>query len=253
MSKTLTIITGASKGMGHAIAQQLLDAGDNSTVLAISRSASEALATHAQSCNATLIQWHADLNDAQSIAPKLAQWLQVQQSHTWQTVQLINNAGMIPSIAPLSGTSAADIARGMRVGLEAAMILSSCFLSATKHWPGQRKILNISSGLGRRALASQAVYCAAKAGMDNFTRCVALEEALVPNGAKVCALAPGVIDTGMQEQMRNTSADHFPGVERFQDLHAQNQLQSPEQAAQLVLAYLQRANFGEHAIGDVRD
>ena len=42
-----------------------------------------------------------------------------------------------------------------------------------------------------------AAYCAAKAGMDHFSRCVALEEALRPNGAKVCSLAPGVIATDM--------------------------------------------------------
>ena len=86
------------------------------------------------------------------------------------------------------------------------MLMTGAFLHATEHWSVPRKVLNISSGLGRRAMASQTAYCAAKAGMDHFTRCLALEEAIKPAGAKVCSLAPGVIDTDMQVQLRSANA-----------------------------------------------
>ena len=62
-------------------------------------------------------------------------------------------------------------------------------------------------------MASQAAYCAAKAGMDHFTRCVALDEAIKPHGAKVCSLAPGVIDTDMQVQLRGADPAAFPPPE----------------------------------------
>ena len=117
---------------------------------------------------------------------------------TCASVTLINNAGLLPRIAPLSAIPAAELANALRVDLEAPMLLTSAFLRATQSWRVPRKVLNISSGLGRRPMASQAAYCAAKAGMDLFTRCVALEEAAHANGAKVCSLAPGVIDTDMQ-------------------------------------------------------
>ena len=94
------------------------------------------------------------------------------------------------------------------------------FLGATENWSMPRKVANISSGLGRRAMASQAGYCAAKAGMDHFTRCLALDEALKPNGAKVTSLAPGVIDTDMQIQLRDAPADKFPDQNGFQQLKA---------------------------------
>ena len=90
-----------------------------------------------------------------------------------------------------------------------------------------RKVLNISSGLGRHAMASQAPYCAAKAGMDHFTRCVALEEADRPNGAKVCSLAPGVIDTDMQVQLRSADASQFPDIGNFTGLKDKGALSSP--------------------------
>jgi NAD(P)-dependent dehydrogenase (short-subunit alcohol dehydrogenase family) len=133
------------------------------------------------------------------------------------------------------------------------MALSAAFLGATQNWSIPRKVLNISSGLGRYAMASQAGYCAAKAGMDHFTRCLALDEALHANGAKVCSLAPGVIDTDMQVQLRGAAGDAFPDQSKFLQLKAQGQLSSPAQAAQQVLRYLARPDFGEKPVADVRD
>ena len=132
------------------------------------------------------------------------------------------------------------------------MQLCTAFLDATRDWTVPRKVLNISSGLGRRAMASSAAYCAAKAGMDHFTRCLALEEAALPHGAKVCSLAPGVIATDMQVQLRSADPAHFPDLATFQGLHAGDQLSSAEEAARRVLAYLHRPAFGQDAVGDVR-
>jgi NAD(P)-dependent dehydrogenase (short-subunit alcohol dehydrogenase family) len=139
------------------------------------------------------------------------------------------------------------------VDLEAPMLLTGAFLRATAAWSCSRRVLNISSGLGRRAMASQAAYCAAKAGMDHFTRCVALEEALSPNGARVCSLAPGVIDTDMQVQLRDADASRFPDVDTFAGLKDKGLLSSPADAAARVLAYLARPDFGTNPVGDVRD
>ena len=196
----LTILTGASRGMGLAMAEQLLQPGH--TLLCISRHANPSLATLAESQGATLIQWTEDLAQGAAVSRQLDAWLTSQADAGFASTTLINNAGVIPRIAPLSQSDADDLAQALRVGLEAPMQLSAAFLRATDNWPIPRKVLNISSGLGRRPMASQSAYCAAKAGMDHFTRCLALDEALKPNGAKVCALSPGVIDTDMQVQLR---------------------------------------------------
>jgi NAD(P)-dependent dehydrogenase (short-subunit alcohol dehydrogenase family) len=88
--------------------------------------------------------------------------------------------------------------------------------------------------------------------MDHFSRCIALEEAAVPNGAKVCSLAPGVIATDMPLQLRSADPAHFPDLPTFQALHAGGQLSSPPDAARRVLAYLNSPLFGQDAVGDVR-
>ena len=102
-------------------------------------------------------------------------------------------------------------------------------------------------------MASQALYCGAKAAMDHFTRCVALEEAQRPNGAKVCSLAPGVIDTDMQVQLRGSDPSGFPDICYFTGIKEQGVLASPAEAAKRGIAYLARPDFGANPVGDIRD
>lgn len=241
MARHLTIVTGASRGMGQAIAAQLIEAGHE--VLGISRKTSPDL-----KCE----QWPQDLARADVAAARLETWLEGKASQGWDSVTLINNAALLPKVGPLANLGLQELSDAIRVDLEAPLLLTSSFLRATQNWKAQRKVLNISSGLGRRAMASQALYCAAKAGMDHFTRCVALEEAQRPNGAKVCSLAPGVIDTDMQAQLRAADGSRFPDQGNFFQLQRSGQLSSPHDAAARVIAFLQRADFGREPVADVR-
>jgi len=248
--QSLTILTGASRGMGLAMAQQLLQ--PDALVLCISRQRNAGLQAQAEAAGAVLEQWSADLAEGARVAQRLGLWLGAMDPKTLAGASLINNAGVISPLVALRDSDPAALAQALRVGLEAPMQLCTAFLDATRDWPVPRKVLNISSGLGRRAMASSAAYCAAKAGMDHFTRCLALEEATLPQGAKVCSLAPGVIATDMQVQLRSADPAHFPDLATFQGLHAGGQLSSPEDAARRVLAYLNSASFGQNAVGDVR-
>ncbi len=250
MTRHLTIITGASRGMGLAMAGQLLDAGHD--LLCMSRGHNDALGLRASGKGLRCEQWPQDLTRTEAAAARLEAWLAGQDAGAFASVTLINNAGVLPRIAPLAAVPAADLAGALRVGLEAPMLLTSAFLRATEAWKAQRKVLNISSGLGRRAMASQAAYCAAKAGLDHFTRCVALEEAGKPNGARLCSLAPGVIDTEMQNQLRSADAGQFPDLQSFIGLKEKGVLSSASEAAARVLAVLARADFGSNPVADVR-
>lgn len=250
MKPQLYILTGGSRGMGLAMARQLL--GQGHSLITIARQRNEDLEAVAQKHHAQLTQWQFDLAAPHAAAQQLQQWLGAQTASNFNRAVLINNAGVIPPIAPLSDTDWDSISQALRVGLEAPMLLTSAFLQATASWEIPRQVLNISSGLGRRAIASQATYCAAKAGMDNFSLSVALDEAVKPNGAKICSLAPGVIDTDMQLQLRSASADVFPDAERFASLKTNNSLASPETAGAQVLAWLERADFGDPVLADVR-
>lgn len=245
MSITLSIVTGASRGLGRAVAGQLLARGH--AVIAVSRQAPQGL-THPQ-----LQHWAADLADARAVSARLQAWLAQQGPQAFAALNLINNAGVISQPAPLSAGVAAELANAVRVGLEAPLLLTAAFLAATDGWAAPRKVVLVSSGLGRRAMAGSAPYCAAKAGLDHLARAVALEEARRPNGARIVSLAPGVIDTDMQRQLRGADAQLFPDRERFAALHEGGQLASPAEAAARLLAYLDREDFGANPVADVRD
>ena len=244
MKPALTILTGASRGLGLALARQLLQRGDR--LLTMSRRAPPIE-------HPALSAWTLDLADPVPAAARLADWLAGVDPASVASVTLIHNAGVVSTPAPLADGDAAELSNALRVGLEAPLLLSAAFLRATAAWAVPRRLLFVSSGLGRRAMAGSASYCAAKAGMDHLARAIALEEAARPNGARVVSLAPGVIDTDMQVQLRNADPAAFPERERFVGLKAAGQLDSPKTAAAKVLGYLERADFGSAPIGDVRD
>jgi NAD(P)-dependent dehydrogenase (short-subunit alcohol dehydrogenase family) len=247
MTQPLTILTGASRGLGLAVAEQLLARGHR--LLALSRHP----AALAVPPGAALETWAVDLADSAAVAARLAAWLATQSPARLASATLINNAGVVSRLAPLSEVETIDLANAIRVGLEAPLVLTAAFLRATEAWQLPRKVLLVSSGLGRRAMAGSTSYCAAKAGLDHLARALALEEAAKPKGARVVSLAPGVIDTDMQVQLRGADARLFPERERFAALKSSGQLDSPAAAAIKLLAYLDQPGFGEPPVGDVRD
>lgn len=247
----LTILTGASRGMGLAMAEQLCV--PDAVLLCISRKASDPLAARAQSQSTALTQWQADLADPLPVAARLRSWLDGLDGAAFASATLINNAGVVDPIGPLDAADPQAMARLLRVDLEAPMQLCAAFLATTRHWKTPRKILNISSGLGRRAMAGSALYCVAKAGMDHFSRCVALDEARQAQPVRIASLAPGVIDTDMQAALRAGDPGAFPDRDNFVRLKETRALASPAQAAAQVLAFLARDDFGRTVVADVRD
>jgi benzil reductase ((S)-benzoin forming) len=228
----LSIVTGSSRGLGLAVTAQLLERGHR--VLAIARGDTVLDVPR----GAALEVWRADLAEPPP---------------TPLSATLINNAGVTTGPGPLADSPLPELSNALRVGLESTLLLSAAFLQASRAWPVPRRLLMVSSGLGRRAMAGAATYCAAKAGMDHLARALALEEATRPNGARVVSLAPGIIDTDMQVQLRSGDAAAFPERDRFIGFKAAGQLDSPAVAAAKLLRYLDRADFGTNPIGDVRD
>lgn len=254
----LSIVTGASRGMGEAIAAQLL--APDRLVIGLSRGRSAALDEAARRLGlgeAQLQQWQVDLATPAPVAESLRDWLRAIDPARLESLELINNAALLNPPGPVEAVPLAELATALRVSLEAPLLLSAAVLEATGAWTAKRRILNISSGLGRRAMAGSAGYCAAKAGMDNLSRAMALDEAhKAAQGrpaAQIVSLAPGIIDTDMQVQLRSAAGDGFPDRGTFAGFKSEGLLASPEQAAARVIAVLRRADFGQQVLADVRD
>lgn len=255
MPDRLVILTGASRGLGAALAEQLLDS--TTVMLCLSRGRHPTLAQRATAAQVQLEEWPRDLAHSVGVSEEVEQWLRGFDAHRFDRAVLINNAGVIPTVGPSDACTAAELSAALRVGLESAILLTAGFLRATGAWRADRRVLNISSGLGRRAMAGSALYCAAKAGMDHFSRAVALDEAhRAASGrgtaARIVSLAPGVVDTDMQAQLRAADSTGFPGQAYFTQQHASGLLVSAQDTATRILAYLDRADFGAEPVADIR-
>jgi NAD(P)-dependent dehydrogenase (short-subunit alcohol dehydrogenase family) len=243
----LFIVTGASRGLGREIAEQLLQPGHH--VLAIARRPDKSLAAIAAERGAGHEAWAVDLADAPAAARRLVEWLAARPPCD---AALINNAAALSDPAPLREGTPEDLSNAVRVGLEAPLLLTAAFLHATEGWGTDRRVLNVSSGLGRRAMAGSASYCAVKAGMDHFSRAVAMEESGRPGGARIVSLAPGIVDTDMQAQLRGADRGRFPAGAQFAAFKSEGRLDSAQAAAAKLLHFLARDDFGAEPVADLR-
>ncbi len=247
MSGTLVILTGASRGLGQAVAVRYL--ADGAFVLGLSRGHSAELEAAG---GARVEQWSADLAEPLPVARRLADWLAARAAPA--RVRMIHNAALLGEPGDVADADVAEMAQSLRIGVEAPVALTGAFLRATAVWRAtDRRVLFVSSGLGRRPMAGSAAYCAQKAGLDHFARALALEEGAKANGARVAAVAPGVVDTEMQRQLRGADVRRFAEQARFDELHRTGSLDSPATAAAKLVALLERGDYGAKPVTDVRE
>jgi NAD(P)-dependent dehydrogenase (short-subunit alcohol dehydrogenase family) len=146
----------------------------------------------------------------------------------------VNNAGVLEPIAPLRDCAPDAIRRHVEINLLGVFWGCQAYVRHRRAVGGGGVLLNVSSGAARNAYAGWAAYCAAKAGVDRLTEVIALEEEA--RGLRCLSVAPGVIDTEMQAQIRARSAEEFPEVERFREMKAQESFNTPRFVAEHLLA-----------------
>lgn len=247
IGRAVTIVTGASRGLGQALARQLLERGER--VLTLQREPDFKLIQG----SGHLEQWSCDLAEPEAVAARLRDWIAALPRQQVRSLTLVNNAASLPRLANLGDVDLDALSRALRVGLEAPLLLSAAFLEASAAFGVPRRLLHISSGLGRRALAGSAVYGAAKAGLDHLSRCIALEEAARPGGARSVSLSPGIVDTDMQNMLRAADPTAFAAQPMFVAMKDEGRLDSPESCARKLLACLERPDFGSQPVADIRD
>ena len=227
----LYIVTGTRRGLGEALAKRIA-AYKRNELVGLSRP-------------------EVDLADPAGIARAFEAIAKRIAATAYGKAVLINNAGVIEPVAPLDRADPGEIERNLAVNLVAPMVLMRLFLGATEHVK-LRRVINISSGAGRRPIFGWSAYCAAKAGLDMATRVVALEAQVRGLAIEAVSLAPGVIDTGMQGTVRSVSAEDFVDVERFRQMKAEGALRPAEDVAADILAAESEGRLTGEAVLDLR-
>ncbi len=240
--RSAAIVTGHSRGLGEAIAAHLLERGVH--VLGVARHGNGGLA---QRYGDALVQVQVDLADAVA----LSEWLHGktidQHVREADSALLVNNSGVLQPLGPLGTLDAGLVARAVAVNVGAALALSAAFAVATRSMR-DRRILHISSGAGRQAYAGWSVYCASKAALDHHARAVALDRSSV----RICSVAPGVIETDMQAEIRASSDEQIPDRPRFVEMKREGRLLSADTAGRAVVEFLLSGAFGSEAVSDLR-
>jgi benzil reductase ((S)-benzoin forming) len=162
----LYIITGASRGLGLAMAR-MLAAESGTKVVGISRAGLPKDIPAWRDIRVDLGSNDGQIAAAEGMRAALS-------AEIWRRAVLINNAGVLEPLGVGGQVDAASLQRNIAVNLTAAMVLMNAFLFGSGQVPA-RGVVNISSGMGRRPIAGSGAYCAAKAGLDMASRVAALE------------------------------------------------------------------------------
>ncbi len=243
MNEVSAIVTGHTRGLGEGIARHLL--ARKARVLGIARNENRALT---KEFGGALIQTRLDLSDGRALLGWLGDGTLARFLNGVDRPILVNNAGLLNPIGPLDAQEPSHVARAASVNVSAALTLSAAFVTNTPD-AIDRRILHISSGAGRKGYAGWSVYCASKAALDNHARAVALDRTA---RLRISSLAPGVIDTDMQAEIRATTEELFPDRARFEAMKRDGKLPSPDDVGRAVVEFLLAPGFGEEPVADLR-
>ncbi|MDX1449066.1 MAG: SDR family NAD(P)-dependent oxidoreductase, partial [Acidimicrobiia bacterium] len=228
-------VTGGSSGIGAEIARQA--AADDRDVIVVSRTTGP-VGTHVG----------ADLSQADGWSAFAA--LVADSAVGADRLEIFHCAGTLTPIGFAGETDAAAYRANVLLNSAAPQILGDAVLRSVAGHGVPTTLVMITSGAARTAYPGWSAYCAGKAAMDHWVRTVG-EEQRLRDGVKVVAIAPGVVDTEMQSEIRQTDPSDFPNVERFRTLHAEGELRDPAAVAARIRSVVEGLESG--AVVDLRD
>jgi NAD(P)-dependent dehydrogenase (short-subunit alcohol dehydrogenase family) len=197
----VALITGASRGIGAGLAECFAKRGMR---LALCSRSHPAMAE-----SDDVLARRLDVRDETAMEALVAET----ESRFGGIDLWINNAGVLEPIAPVRETSAQAFRDHIDVNLVGVFIGTACYVRHLRRLDRGGVLINLSSGAAWNAYEGWAAYCAGKAGVERLTEVVAKEEAEA--GLRAYSIAPGVVDTAMQDLIRASDPGVFPSLDYF--------------------------------------
>lgn len=237
-------ITGTSSGIGKALAEEIL-LRENVCVYGISRTAA---VTHKNYRHIV-----ADLSDPDQLHKIYTLFNQGYKPE--DSLYLVNNAGMLDPIKHVGGFSENAIQKIMQVNLITPMQLINAFLNIPNPASQTRVVLSVSSGAAAKVIDGWSLYGSAKGALDHFSLHAVkeLEMTAMAHCTRIFSVAPGVVDTPMQEKIRNTKETDFSTVERFIALKKNDELVAANVVAHKYLYILDEPHEFPETVFSVRN
>ncbi|OLS35291.1 (S)-benzoin forming benzil reductase [Bacillus sp. MRMR6] len=220
------IVTGASRGLGEAIAVRLLQ--EQMTVISVSRTENEQLKKLALEKGFNYTYYHCNLSLEKQVQEVFLEIAQSILTKNPEEIYLFNNAGVIEPIETVGNLDQTPILRNIQVNLIAPILITNIFINKAGQTNSKVIVTNITSGAATRPIEGWSVYCTSKAGLNMFTETVAIEQATQNTQNKIIAFSPGVMDTDMQTTIRSSSKDAFKELEKFVEFKEKNKLLSAD-------------------------
>lgn len=244
------IITGTSSGIGGAIARHLVDAGEG--VISISRKENIPLRRIAETNSSLFRHFAFDLTQTEKIPELMDNIFTSIKEIQLNGIALVNNAGTIDPVGPSGKLDVSGIEAHLKTNLMAPAILINEFIRLAKPLKVSRSIMNISSGAAYKPYAGWSNYCASKAGLDMLTQSIALEQSAEAYPVRIISLAPGIVETSMQQKIRAASAEQFPMQKKFTDLYENRGLSDPNVVAARIIPLIFSDQPESGTVSDLR-
>ena len=222
----IVIVTGASRGLGVAVARWLAKAGAGVSLVARSAGNLNRVSKDLALLGGQSIVCAGDVADYETCQIAVKETMEC----FGRIDSLVNNAGIVQPIAAIAGSDPAQWRRNIDVNLIGPFNLVRAALPQLQKRNG--RIINVSSGAANLALEHVSAYCSAKAALNHFTRVLAAEEAILT----ALAIRPGVVDTDMQTYLRREGARALPSGQAayYRQLKENGQLEPPEIPARAI-------------------
>ena len=219
------MITGASAGIGRALAVEAGRRGARVALLARRRNLLEEVKEIITGDGGEAVVIQSDLRNPESLAEAFG----IVDSQLGRLDVLINNAGVLEPIAPILQIPDEELLNSINTNVLAVYIATREALKRMLDQDSGGTILSVTSGAAIRPYIGWSIYGSQKAAVDMFTKVVAKEIENTP--VRIAAISPGPVETYMQETIRNTSIECFPAREKFVKMHNEGQLPGPEDVA----------------------
>lgn len=239
--KKYFIITGASGGLGYAFADALLD--ENHVLFLISRNEHHEISKKAimKNCNVHSIVY--DLADLSGLSKLMSNLFDHIDKKECGGLYLINNAAVTDPVKPVDKLTDQEIQANLNVNYLSPVMLTKEFIRLAEKFAIEKHILNVTSGAAAIPHHGLSLYCSAKAALDQFTRCVAVEQNARLNPVHLHALSPGFVDTPMLKNLTKKNLNDFAGRPMFEEVYRNGKAADASEVGQRIVGLWLKGRF----------